>query len=172
MWATTWFIRNPSRTHLMTFVNHLWEICDLPIICIWPMYDTSLTHLQQVWDPSEEFASDGKTTHCSTQPSGAVWSMINSTSVIKDSPCYHFSLPSYHNFCKNCFCKAENIVEHTAHQDKLNLSLHVSVYGTPRLSKQVRLALCAAHFNAPGVNPSKWAKAEHAARLLLSCIYN
>ncbi len=51
-----------------------------------------------------EFASDCKTTHCSAKPSSATWSAIDSTSVIAVSPRYHFSLPSYHDFCKSYFC--------------------------------------------------------------------
>ncbi len=35
--------------------------------------------------------------------------MINSTSVIEDSPRYHFSLSSYRDFCKSCFCYALQI---------------------------------------------------------------
>ncbi len=54
---------------------------------------------------------------------------------------------------------------------KPNLPLRTRVCGTPRCGQQGRLASCTAHPNPPAVGPSKWAKAEHAARLLLSHIY-
>ncbi len=37
--------------------------------------------------------------------------------------------------------------------------------------KQARLASCAAYLDPPAVSPSKWVKAEHVGRQLLSCIY-
>ncbi len=67
--------------------------------------------------------------------------------------------------------KAKNTLEHVARWGKLNLPLCDSVYGTPYHSKQAQLASCTEHPDPPAVGPSKWAKAEHVAKLLLSRIY-
>ncbi len=67
--------------------------------------------------------------------------------------------------------QARNTLEHTAHRGKSNLPLHAGLYSTLLCGKQAGLPSCTVHSDPPVVSPSKWAKADHVAGLLLLRIY-
>ncbi len=66
--------------------------------------------------------------------------------------------------------RAGNTFEQMPCRGKPNLPQGSTVYGIPHHSKQDWLVTSATCANPPAVGPSKWAKAKHAARLLISRI--